>query len=200
MSRGKLVSLYTLLTVDNAQSHVTAFRPISEAACSRSDDNISCQLSWRVMQCGMVKASSSGNMATWSDTIHTHPFNVPLSRTTQVSWHEKGKTNLDFTEARDSEWQWHQLGHMQICTLLQTNNHASTHHSVFTGFSCRPTNSIKALKARYTHTRLTALCPGLPGWAGTRKEKPIWIYWSKRQWVAVASAEPYASLHLAPDR
>ena len=23
--------------------------------------------------------------------------------------------------------------------------------------------------------RLTALCPGLPGWAGTRKVKPIWI-------------------------
>ena len=27
----------------------------------------------------------------------------------------------------------------------------------------------------YTHTRLMALCPGLPGWAGTRKVKPIWI-------------------------
>jgi len=26
-----------------------------------------------------------------------------------------------------------------------------------------------------THTRLTALCPGLPGWAGNRKVKPIWI-------------------------
>ena len=26
-----------------------------------------------------------------------------------------------------------------------------------------------------THTRLTAFCPGLPGWAGTRKVKPIWI-------------------------
>ena len=26
-----------------------------------------------------------------------------------------------------------------------------------------------------THTHLTALCPGLPGWAGTRKVKPIWI-------------------------
>jgi len=26
-----------------------------------------------------------------------------------------------------------------------------------------------------THTRLTALCPGLPGWASTRKLKPIWI-------------------------
>ena len=26
------------------------------------------------------------------------------------------------------------------------------------------------------------------------------FYWSKRQWVAAASAGPYASLHLAPDR
>jgi len=42
-----------------------------------------------------------------------------------VSWLQKDKTNLDFTEARDSEWQWHQLGHMQVCTLLQTDNHAS---------------------------------------------------------------------------
>ena len=52
----------------------------------------------------------------------------------------------------------------------------------------------------HSHTRLTALCPGLPGWAGTRKVKPIWFYRSKRQWVAVASAGPYASLHLAPDK
>ena len=27
----------------------------------------------------------------------------------------------------------------------------------------------------HTHTRLTALCPGLPRWAGTTKVKPIWI-------------------------
>ena len=56
---------------------------------------------------------------------HTHPFNSPFSGTTQVSQYQKGKTNLDFTEARDSEWQWHQLGHMQACILLQTDNHAS---------------------------------------------------------------------------
>jgi len=43
-----------------------------------------------------------------------------------VSCYQKGKTNLDFTDARDSEWQWHQLGRMQIYTLLQTDNHAST--------------------------------------------------------------------------
>jgi len=41
---------------------------------------------------------------------------------------------VDFTEARDSEWQWHQLGHMQVCTLLQTDNHANTSPlSFFTG-------------------------------------------------------------------
>ena len=33
-----------------------------------------------------------------------------------VSQYQKGKTNLDFIEARDSEWQWNQLGHMQVCT------------------------------------------------------------------------------------
>ena len=55
-----------------------------------------------------------------------HPFNSPLSGTTQVSRYQKGKTNLDFTEARDSQWQWHQLGHKQVCTLLQVDSHAST--------------------------------------------------------------------------
>jgi len=57
---------------------------------------------------------------------HTQPFNGSLSVTTQVSRYHKGKTNLDFTEARDSEWQWHQLDDMQVCTSLQTDNHAST--------------------------------------------------------------------------
>jgi len=42
-----------------------------------------------------------------------------------VSRYQKGKTNLDLTDARDSEWQWHQLGRMQVCTSLQTD-HAST--------------------------------------------------------------------------
>jgi len=58
--------------------------------------------------------------------IHTHTFDGPFSGTTRVSRYQRGKTNLDFSEARDSEWQWHQLGHMQVCTSLQTDNHAST--------------------------------------------------------------------------
>ena len=53
-------------------------------------------------------------------------FNGRLSGTTQVSRYQKGKTNLDLNEARDSEWQWHQLGHMQVCTSLQADNHTST--------------------------------------------------------------------------
>ena len=58
----------------------------------------------------------------------TDTFNGPFFR---VSRYQKGKTNLDVNEARDSEWQWHQLGHMQVYTSLQTDNHANTHHSVF---------------------------------------------------------------------
>jgi len=51
-----------------------------------------------------------------------------------VSRYQKGKTNLDFSEARDSEWQWHQLGDMQVCTSLKTDNHASSPPlSFFTG-------------------------------------------------------------------
>jgi len=72
-----------------------------------------------------------------------------------VSQYQKGKTNLDFNEARDSKWQWHQLGHMQVCTSLQTDNHASNKPLVFLQArcpSCRPTNSVKALKAKGSTT------------------------------------------------
>jgi len=43
-----------------------------------------------------------------------------------VSQYQKSKTNLDFTEARNSEW--------QVCTSLQTDNHASTPPLFFTGW------------------------------------------------------------------
>ena len=62
------------------------------------------------------------------DTAHVSR----LSGTTRVSRYQKGNTNLNFTEARDSEWQWHQLGHMQVCTSLQTDKTPAPHHSGFT--------------------------------------------------------------------
>jgi len=63
-----------------------------------------------------------------------------------VSQYQKGKTNLDFIEARDSEW--HPLGNMQVCTSLQPDNHSSTPPLSFLQAgcpSCHPTNGIKAL-------------------------------------------------------
>jgi len=47
-------------------------------------------------------------------------------------------------------------------------------------------NICSVLVGRYTHTHTqpfycwSGICPGPPGSAGTRKVKPIWIYWSKR--------------------
>ena len=58
---------------------------------------------------------------------HTHCGLTGLCpRLPGVSRYQTGKTDLDFTEVRDSEWQWHQLGHMQVCISLQTDNHART--------------------------------------------------------------------------
>ena len=89
-----------------------------------------------------------------ANKLYTHPFNGSFSGTTRVSRYQKGKTDLDFTEARVSEWQWNQLGRMQVCNSLQTDNHTSTPPLSFLQAgcpSCRPTNSVKALKARQTN-------------------------------------------------
>ena len=94
-------------------------------------------------ECDRQRLSDWPATARHSSFRHAHA-RTRLSRTTQVSRYQNGKTNLDFTEARDSEWQRHQLGRMQVCTSLQTDNHASTPPLSFTG---RPTNSVKALRA-----------------------------------------------------
>jgi len=78
---------------------------------------------------------------------HTHtPFNGPFSRTTWVSRYQKSKTNLDFTKARDSEWQWH--------PDRQTHQHPTTQFLQAGCSSCRPTKSVKALKALITFMSL----------------------------------------------
>jgi len=41
---------------------------------------------------------------------YIHPFYGPLDFVRDYPGDTR--TNLDFTEARGSEWQWHQLGHM----------------------------------------------------------------------------------------
>jgi len=58
------------------------------------------------------------------------PINGLLSRTTGVSWYQKGKTSVDVNEAKGHGvfgMQWHQPDRMQtICTLLQTGHHTNT--------------------------------------------------------------------------
>ena len=49
---------------------------------------------------------------------------------------------------------------------------------------------------KLTHTRLTALIPGLPGWASTRKLKPIWI--SLKQETVSGSGISWAICKSAP--
>jgi len=97
---------------------------------------------WQITLCDpMWHVSSRSGVATVRTAIHL--------LLTYLLTYQKGKTNLDFTGARNSERQWHQLGHMQICTSLQTDNHANRYSSFLQAGcrSCRPTNSVKALKA-----------------------------------------------------
>ena len=55
--------------------------------------------------CGIKQPASRRQAVDIKHThTHTHTFKGPFSGTTQVSQYQKGKTYLDFTEARDSEW------------------------------------------------------------------------------------------------
>ena len=72
----------------------------------------------------------------WVTHAHTHPFNGPFSGTTRVSQYQKGKTNLDFTEARDSEWQWHQLAICKSASRSRQITMPVPHHSSFLQAGC----------------------------------------------------------------
>ena len=139
-----------------------------------------------------MKCRNGGDKGRRSIMLHTyiHPLNGPLSGTTRVSRYQKGKTNLDFTEARDSEWQWHQLGHMQACTSLQTDNHANTLSLSFLQAgcpSCRPTNSVRAPKAWRSIMLFRWNSPSLfkevSMWSITYQQSPLSRYYcSKHLW------------------
>jgi len=118
-----------------------------------------------------------------------------------VSRYQKSKTSLDLNEARDDGF-WDGSGFSwticKLCTSLQTDNHTNISSLNFSGRmlflttnqQCRSTEGtvLKVKSYNYlivqqrlaatthTHTRLTALCPGLPRCAATRKVKSIWIF------------------------
>jgi len=77
-----------------------------------------------------------------------------------VSQYQKGKTNLDFTEARQKV-AMASAGPYAVCTSSQTDNHAS---NPLLGFlqagcpSCHPTNSVNALEGVHMNDKY------LPNW------------------------------------
>jgi len=71
-----------------------------------------------------------------------------------VSRYQEGKNQSGFTGARDNEWQWHHLSHMQIicksAPRLRQITMLASHHTQFLQArcpSCCQTTSVKALKA-----------------------------------------------------
>ena len=76
-----------------------------EPCCAQS---IHCSAAWHLITDRTATAEEL-LLPTAHTYIHTHPCNGPMSGNTRVSRYQKGKTDLDFTGARDSEWQWHQL-------------------------------------------------------------------------------------------
>ena len=80
-----------------------------------------------------------------------HLFNGFFSRTTWVSRHQKGQTNLDFNEARDDGVAVASAApYANHLNLAPDKNHASISTLNFLQAGCSswcPTNSVKALKA-----------------------------------------------------
>jgi len=136
-----------------------------------------------------------------------HLFNDLLSRTTCVSWYQKGKTSPDLNQARNdgvlgcSGISWTICKQSVPCCRRIPHQHLITQFLQARCSSWHPTNSVKALNASYvyyihTHTRLMALCLGLPGWACTRKVKPMWIL--LKQETVSSSGISWATCKSAP--
>jgi len=81
---------------------------------------------------------------------HTHPFNGPFSVTTQVSQYEKGKSGFYWRK-----WQWVAVASAGLYASLhlapdrQPRQHPTAQFLQAGCPSCRPTNSVKALKAGF---------------------------------------------------
>jgi len=80
-------------------------------------------------------------------------FNGLFSRTTWVSWHQKGKTSLDLNEARDDGVLGCSAISWTICKQSAPHSRQITtptpSHSIFTGWMLFPMpNRVKALKAQ----------------------------------------------------
>ena len=127
-SRMRLTSASTccVLLTDTQTHHATPINTPDHSAHAFTPphngliDRLTC--SWSPAFC------SDSGLVQWYARTYTHTFNGPFPGISRWAGTSQVKTNSDFNEARDSEWPtvWHQLGHMQVYTSLQADNHAST--------------------------------------------------------------------------
>ena len=92
-----------------------------------------------------------------------------MQRSAKISQNKERQqrtAEVDQNTAKDSQWGTRWWKAFRNSGTLKANC-AELHR-------CRPTVGYCGLHT-HTHTRLMALFPGLSGWAGTRKVKPIWI-------------------------
>ena len=121
---------------------------------------------------------------------------VPKCLRSEVSWHRKSARRLINWPRRcpctarhppeTSRQPQRCPSSRQFVTFRDTNYYPQfPTRSIFRYRKCKLHNmrsaamsewpNFKHKRHTHTHTRLSALCPGLPRWAGTRKVKPIWI-------------------------
>ena len=108
---------------------------------------------------------------------------TPCSRLIHTTRELSGTTSVIVTYCFFHHHHYHHF----ICPIIQQYAHLHEYNSRRVGqqgpiwtLTAALKRSIKTVTGcifyhTHTHTRLTALCPGLPRWAGTRKVKPIWI-------------------------
>ena len=81
----------------------------------------------------------------------------------------KNAVNVGWINLQVSHWHWKTV-FIFICVSFLSFSLCR-----LTSYSVLEVTFIFIYTHTHTHTHLTALCPGLPEWAGTRKVKPIWI-------------------------
>jgi len=122
----------------------------------------------------------------WHYTTHTHtrtqPFNGPLSGTARVSRYQKGKPNLDFTEAKDNGISW------AICKSAPRPRQITTpapDHSVFCRLDALPAAQPSASK----HWRHSA---GISPYCSSWRSIYSIVRSYKHQHIYIKNGRPYA--------
>ena len=120
---------------------------------------------------------------------------------TTKGWHKKLRTDLinvlslvKCARQKDTCHRW-----TFLCEDYQifANTHRSpASHHMHMSTVIFQLNKLSLCLHTHTHNRLTALFPGLPGWAGTRKVKPIWL--SLKQETVSGSGISWAICKSAP--